>query len=149
MTKNMKPNITLTYDEYFEYMLGYTKKLEVAVTDNTTSRKANVAESDYLLPYSPSDECYNDASDLSSYMVDRGGDMNMMQDILQCNQAIKQGKPVCYQEYNKNLYVRSYRLKTQHGLNLLMIQGEHGLVRLIIIKRWSLLNLLRNPSLVS
>ena len=74
-------------------MLKYAKKLEAAVTDNTTSRKANVAESDYLLPYSPSDECYNDASELLSYMIDQGGDIDMIQGVFQCNQDIKQVKP--------------------------------------------------------
>ena len=47
-------------------MLGYAKDLETAVTDNTTSLKANVVESDYLLPYSPSEKCYNGAIELSS-----------------------------------------------------------------------------------
>ena len=82
MFETMIPNTTPLYDEYFEYMLGYAKKLEAAVTNNTTSRKENVAESNYLLPYSPSDECYNDAIELSSYMVDQGGDEDMIQDTL-------------------------------------------------------------------
>ena len=67
--------------------------IEAAVTNNTTSRKANSAKSDYLLPYSPSDECYNDATDLSNHMVDQGRDADMTQGILQCNQGMKQGKP--------------------------------------------------------
>ena len=74
-------------------MLGYAKKLEAAVTDNTTRQKANAVESDYLQPYSPSDTCYNNATELSSYMIDRGKDVDMIQDILQCNQAMEQGKP--------------------------------------------------------
>ena len=72
----------------------HAKQLEAAIIDNTTSQKANAAESDYLLlPYSPSDKCYNNATALSSYMVDQGEDVDMIQDILQCNQAMKQGKP--------------------------------------------------------
>ena len=89
----MKPNTTPTYDEYFEYMLIYAKKLEAAITNNTTSRKANVVESDYLLQYSPLDKCYNNATELSYYMVYREGDVDIFQVILQCNQAMKQGKP--------------------------------------------------------
>ena len=69
VTKNMKPNTTPTYDEYFEFMLNYAKKLEAVVTDNTTNRKENVAESDYLQPYSPSDEYYAAAAELSCYTV--------------------------------------------------------------------------------
>ena len=133
----MDPNTNPAYNEYFEYMLGYAKKLVAAVTNNTTSQKENVAESDYLIPYSLSDECYNDAAELSSYMVDRGRDVDMIQDVLQCNQAMKQKKKnIRHQEHAENLCVRSCRLKTQHGLNLLMTRGGHGLERLITIKRW-------------
>ena len=46
-----------------------------------------------MQPYSPSDTCYNDATNLSTYMVDRGEDVDMIQDVLQCSQAMKQGKP--------------------------------------------------------
>ena len=59
-------------------MLVYTKKLEAASTNNTTSRKANVAESDYLQPYSPSDEYYDDEAELSTFMVNREGDVGMI-----------------------------------------------------------------------
>ena len=93
MTEALKPGTTPTYDEYYAYILGFAKKLEAAVTNNTTSRKANIAKLDYLLLYSPSDEYYNDATILSNYMVDQRGDVNMIQDVLQCNQAMKQGKP--------------------------------------------------------
>ena len=89
----MKVSTTPTYDECYKYILRYAKKLKAAVTDNTTSCKANVAKSDYLLPYSPSDECYNNATELSYYMVYREGDVDIFQVILQCNQAMKQGKP--------------------------------------------------------
>ena len=56
VTEALKPGTTPINDEYYGYMLGYAKKLEAAVTDNTTSRKANSAESGYLSPYSPTDE---------------------------------------------------------------------------------------------
>ena len=45
-----------TYDEFYAYLLKFAKKLEASITDNTTSQKANSAESSYLSPYSPSDE---------------------------------------------------------------------------------------------
>ena len=93
MTKTMKPGTTSIYDYYYEYMLGYTKKLEAAVANNTPSQKANSAESDYFQPYSPLDTCYNNATELSTYMIDQGGEVDMIQDVLQCNQAIQQEKP--------------------------------------------------------
>ena len=40
-----------TYDEFYAYLLKFAKKLEAAITNNTTSRKANSAESSYLSPY--------------------------------------------------------------------------------------------------
>ena len=91
--QNASPGTIPTYDLYFEYLMFHAKQLEAAITDNTTSRKANAAESDYLLPYSHTDECYNNDTELSSYMVDQGGDVDMIQGVLQCNQAMKQGKP--------------------------------------------------------
>ena len=64
----------------------------MAITDDKTSRKANAAESGYeMLPYSPSDEFYHEADVLSSFMVDRGGDVDMIHDVLQCNKALEQG----------------------------------------------------------
>ena len=37
ITETMKPGTTPIYNEYFEYMLGYAKKLEAAVANNTPS----------------------------------------------------------------------------------------------------------------
>ena len=91
--QSQPPPTIPTYVEYFDYLMCHAKQLEASVTDNNTSRKANAAESDYLQPYSPSDAYYDDATDLSSYMIDRGGDVDMIHDVLQCNQAMKQGKP--------------------------------------------------------
>ena len=68
------------------------KQLEAAITDNTTSQKVNTTKSDYLLPYSHTDECYNNDTELSSYIIDQGRDVDMIQGVLQCNQAMKQGK---------------------------------------------------------
>ena len=96
MIETMKLDTTPTYDKHYEYMLGHAKKLEPAIANNTPSRKANSAESDYLQPYSPcssSDACYNNATELSTYMIDQEIDVDMMQDLLQCNQAMKEGKP--------------------------------------------------------
>lgn len=94
VTQNMHPNTTPTYDEYFGYMLGYSKKLEASVTDHTTACKANIAESDYMQPYLSSNEYYDDATNVSTYMVHQGGDVDMIQEVLQCNRAMKQEKPL-------------------------------------------------------
>ena len=87
--KNISAGSVPTYDQYFEYIFDHAKKLEVAVTDNTTSQKANISESDYLQPYLHSNSCYNNATNLSTYMIDRGGDVDMIQEVFQCTQAMK------------------------------------------------------------
>ena len=62
--------------------MSYAKKLEDAITNNTTSCKANVAEFGYMQPYSPSDEYYDDTADLLNYMAHQGADDDMIQDVL-------------------------------------------------------------------
>ena len=69
--------------------MTHVKKLEVAVTDHTTSRKSNDAESDYMQPYSPFDEYYHEASTLSNYIAYGREDVDMIQDVLLCNKAMK------------------------------------------------------------
>ena len=93
VTLNMNLNTTPTYDGYFEYLMGYAKKLEDAITNNATSLKANVAKSGYTKSYSPSNEYY-DNTNLSNYMANQGADVDMIQDVLQCGKAIKQEKPL-------------------------------------------------------
>ena len=82
-----------TYQEYYDYLMSTAKKLENSVTNNSLSRKVNVAESDYIQPYSPFDDNYDAATNLSSYMGNRGGDIDIIQDVLNCNKALQQGKP--------------------------------------------------------
>ena len=90
----MNPNTTSTYDEYFKYLMDHVKKLDDSITDNSTTRKANVAESGYMQPHSPANEYFDDAADLSNFMAHRGADVDMIQDVLQCSKAMKQGKPL-------------------------------------------------------
>ena len=66
--------------------------MEDAITDDSTTRKANSANSSYLSPYSASDDHYDDATDLSSYMGERS-DTDTIHDILLCNKAMNEGKP--------------------------------------------------------
>ena len=93
--KTIRENLTTgsvpTYDQYFEYIMNHAKKLEDSITVDTTSGKANVAESSYLQTCSPSDEYYNDAAELSSLMIGQGGDVDTIHDVLQCKKAMKQG----------------------------------------------------------
>ena len=60
-----------TYEEYYAYLLKFSKKVEAAIHDNTTSQKGNSANSDYLSPYSPDNDLYKNASELCSYMGKR------------------------------------------------------------------------------
>ena len=80
------------YDEFYAYLLKFSKKVEAAITDNTTSQKANSANSSYLLPYSPSDDQYEDATELNSYMGEQG-DVDAIHDFLLYRKALKEGKP--------------------------------------------------------
>ena len=65
MKEQLTPGgLTPSYDEYYKYLLGYAKKLEVAVEINTPAHKANSSETDYLTPNSQSDPYYSHASDL-------------------------------------------------------------------------------------
>mmetsp|Transcript_17155 Transcript_17155/g.19339 ORF Transcript_17155/g.19339 Transcript_17155/m.19339 type:complete len:156 (+) Transcript_17155:1110-1577(+) len=91
--ENISTGSTLTYDQYFVYLVSHVKKLVDAINNNLMSLKANIAESDNMQPYSPSDECYNEAADLSNYMAYQGNDVDMIQDVLLCNTAMKQEKP--------------------------------------------------------
>ena len=92
MKEQMTPGgPTPSYDEYYKYLLQYAEKLEVAVESNTPALKANSSETDYLTPYSPSDRFFSQATDLSTYMANQ--DVDMIQYTLQCNQALKEGRP--------------------------------------------------------
>mmetsp|Transcript_41757 Transcript_41757/g.46622 ORF Transcript_41757/g.46622 Transcript_41757/m.46622 type:complete len:175 (+) Transcript_41757:754-1278(+) len=95
---SMSADTISTYDQYFEYLMDQLKQLEITITNNNTSRKANSAESSYLSPYSPSDEQYNDATELFCYMGDRRdvdmgkrGVVDSIHDFLLCSKALKKG----------------------------------------------------------
>ena len=82
---------TSSYNEHYKYLLGYAKKLEVAVKSNTPARKANSSKTDYLTPNLPSDSYFSYVSDLSTYTVNQ--DVDMVQYTLECNQIMKEGRP--------------------------------------------------------
>ena len=68
--------------------MSTAEKLEDIIIRNSLSRKVNVAETDFLVPYSPADDNYAKAPDLSSYMGARVMDVGMIKDILNCNKAL-------------------------------------------------------------
>ena len=70
--------------------MKFSKKVEAAIHNDTTSRKANSATSSYFSPYSPDDDLYKNATDLSSYMGERG-DVDTIHDVLLCNKAFNEG----------------------------------------------------------
>jgi len=89
---NMLTGTVPTYDQYFEYLMDHSKQLEIVVTNDDTSCKANSAESSYLSPYTPTDDQYEVATQLNSYMGERG-DVDVIHDFLLCKKALKEGKP--------------------------------------------------------
>ena len=81
---NLMNETAPTYEECYAYLLKFSKKVEAAITDDTTSRKANNADSSYLSPYSPDDDQYENATDMNSYMGERG-DVDTTHDVLLCH----------------------------------------------------------------
>ena len=62
-------------------MVGYAKRLEVGVGDNTPNLKTNSAGSDYIKSHTPSDTCYDNATNLSTYMTDKEEDVDIIQEV--------------------------------------------------------------------
>ena len=79
-----------TYDEYYKQLLGYAKKLEATAKDNTLSQKANSVESDYLAQHSLLDLCYNNGTNLLTYVSNQGDDIDMIQDVFPCHQVMNE-----------------------------------------------------------
>ena len=88
---NTIPVTVPTYTDYFEYLMFHSKQLEASIVDNTSTRKVNSSETDYLSQNSPSDPDYQQANDLSNYMGIQ--DADMVQYTLECNKAMNDGKP--------------------------------------------------------
>lgn len=72
--------------------MSHGKKVEDIITDNSLSQKANVAEYDYMQPYSSSDKYFDAATDLSNFMGNRGTDIDMIHNVLNCSKALQQRK---------------------------------------------------------
>ena len=75
------PGVAPTNQEYYTFVMCICEKLEYTVIDNSTGGKVNVARLDFLHPYSPDDDNYDEATELSLYMGARGIDINIMYDI--------------------------------------------------------------------
>ena len=66
----------------------HSKQVEASVINNTSTRKVNSSETDYLTPTSPSNTYFSYSSKLSNYMGNQ--DVDMVQYTLECNQAMKE-----------------------------------------------------------
>ena len=83
-------NKTTSYQEYLDYLVAHSKKLEESSIDYS-GRKANIADTHFMELYLPEDSYYNDATNLAAYMGEQ--DIDMIHSMLQCNQALREGKP--------------------------------------------------------
>ena len=54
--------------------------------------KINVADTNFMESYLPKDSYYDKATDLEAFMGERG-DVDVIQTMLQWNQALRDGKP--------------------------------------------------------
>ena len=66
-----------TYQEYHDFLMSTGEKPEDSIINNCSSRKVNVAETDFLEPYTPVDDHYAEATDLSLYMGAQGIDVDI------------------------------------------------------------------------
>ena len=77
--------------------MSTAQQLEDSIIDNSTSRKVNAAESNYLDPYTPVDSLYAEATELLVFMgernvdVDVDVDVDVLQDFLRCKLALQKG----------------------------------------------------------
>ena len=69
----------------------WKQQLEASIINNTSTRKANSSDTDYLTPNSPSNTFFSYSSESTDYMVNQ--DVDMVQYTLKYNQPMKEGKP--------------------------------------------------------
>ena len=84
------PSTVKTCEEYLEYLLSHSKKLKESNTDNS-GHKVNIADTHYIKSYLPEDLYYDKATNLAAYMDDQ--DVDMIHSMLECNQALCDGRP--------------------------------------------------------
>ena len=82
------PGTAITYEKSMEYLISHSEALEASTVDNT-KRRVNVA--DFMDSYNQEDSYYNEATHLAVYMGERG-DVDEFQMVLECNQALCDGK---------------------------------------------------------
>lgn len=86
-------DVAPTHQEYYYFLMSTAEKLDDSIIDNYTSQEVNMVKTDFLHPYSYTDDNYPKELDLSSYMGARGMDVDMIHDVLICNKALQQVKP--------------------------------------------------------
>ena len=72
-----------------EYLVSHSEALEASTVDNTTRR---VSIADFMDSYNQQDSYYDKATHLAAYMGERG-DVDEIQMVLECNQALRNGNP--------------------------------------------------------
>ena len=74
-----------------DYLVQHADMLEEGAMNNT-NRKANKMNTYDMDSYDANDSYYDEATDLSTYMGNLG-DVGALQHTLQCNQAMREGRP--------------------------------------------------------
>ena len=64
-----------TYEEYLEYLVSHTEKLEESSIDNL-GRNVNMVETNFMDSYIPDNTYYGEGTDLATYLGEREVDMN-------------------------------------------------------------------------
>ena len=73
--------------------MSVLESLKKGIKDKV-QRKANVVDTSYYMhSYLPDNSYYDEAADLSAYMGELG-DVDALQHTLQCNAAMRDGKPM-------------------------------------------------------
>lgn len=85
--------VATTYQDYYDFFMSTAEKLEDSIINNSSSLKVNVVKTDFLEPYTPADDHYTEAIDLSLYMGAQGTDVDMIHGFLNCKKTLQQGKP--------------------------------------------------------
>ena len=52
----MHAGVAPTYQEYYDFLISTAEKLEDSIINNSSSQKVNVAETNFLEPYTPAED---------------------------------------------------------------------------------------------
>ena len=86
---NTKLNTTTSYEEYLDYFVSHSEKIEESGADKS-GRRANVAETNFMESFVLDDTHYKEATDIAIYMGEQ--DVDMIHSMLEYNQALRDEK---------------------------------------------------------